>query len=784
MDELLADFLTEVSEGLAELDNALVTLERTPGDAATLSLIFRQVHTIKGTCGFLGLSRLERVAHAAEDVLGRVRDGELVATPEIVDRVLAAIDCIKGIVAGITESGGTEPEGADAALIAELRAIADGDAAPSAISATDMADAIFAAPAASQGPASQTPGPRRRKRAVRPRVAPPEPAAAAPASVGIPVELPVEMPAIAAAPVAAARKAPEPKAGPEKGGEAVLAQTIRVGVETLEGLMTLVGELVLTRNQLLQLSRTQADSALVMPLQRLSRLTSELQDSVMKTRMQPIGNAWNKLPRLIRDLGVELGKQIDLEMHGAETELDRQVLEQIRDPLTHVVRNAADHGLETTAERRAAGKPDAGRVTLRAFHEGGHVVIEISDDGKGLNTDRIRAKALSSGLATEAELAAMSESQIQRFIFMAGFSTAAKITSVSGRGVGMDVVRNNIERINGTIDISSVAGEGTVLSIRIPLTLAIVSGLIVKSARERFVIPQLNVVELVRASGGGEPGAVCVNRIGGTKMLRLRDQLLPLVELAPVLGLADPKTDDTSGVIVVVQAAGGMFGIGVDDVFDTEEIVVKPVAQQLRHLTLFSGNTILGDGAVIMILDPGGLARTVGLDASRKIADAQTPATAARLANKVKMLLFRAGDGVNAVPLDAVARLELIRRSEIEGGFGARVVQYRGQLMPLVALSESTGDEQSVLVFHQNGRSIGLMVEEIVDIIEDEIVVELSAAVPGTVGTAVLAGRATDVIDQTYWLSQASPVWAGTLAGGAFAPSAANTDAFAWGDVA
>ena len=768
MDELLADFLTEVSEGLAELDNALVTLERTPDDAATLSLIFRQVHTIKGTCGFLGLSRLERVAHAAEDVLGRVRDGELVATPAIVDRVLAAIDCIKGIVAGITESGGTEPEGDDTSLIGELRAIADGDAAPSGRSATDMADAIFAeaAPAA--------PAPRRKKRSsARPKVTAVETQAPVPAPADI-------EPHAVEAPVVAAPKAPEAS----KGNEAVLAQTIRVGVDTLEGLMTLVGELVLTRNQLLQLSRTQADSALVMPLQRLSRLTSELQDSVMKTRMQPIGNAWNKLPRLIRDLGVELGKQIDLEMHGAETELDRQVLEQIRDPLTHVVRNAADHGLETTAERRAAGKPEAGRVTLRAFHEGGHVVIEISDDGRGLNTDRIRAKALSSGLATEVELAAMSESQIQRFIFMAGFSTAAKITSVSGRGVGMDVVRNNIERINGTIDISSVAGEGTVLSIRIPLTLAIVSGLIVKSARERFVIPQLNVVELVRASAGGEPGAVCVNRIGGTKMLRLRDQLLPLVELAPVLGLAEPKADDNSGVIVVVQAAGGMFGIGVDDVFDTEEIVVKPVAQQLRHLTLFSGNTILGDGAVIMILDPGGLARTVGLDATRKMAHAQTPATAARPAAKVKMLLFRAGDGVNAVPLDAVARLELIKRREIEGSFGARVVQYRGRLMPLVALSEGAGDEQPVLVFHQNGRSVGLMVEEIVDIIEDEIVVELSATVPGVVGTAVLAGRATDVIDQAYWLSQASPPWAGTLAGGAFAPSAANADEFAWGEVA
>ncbi len=750
MDDLLADFLTEVSEGLGELDNALVNLERSPDDAATLSLIFRQVHTIKGTCGFLGLSRLERVAHAAEDVLGRVRDGELVATGEIIDRVLAAIDCIKSIVAAIGESGGTEPEGDDTGLIAELRAIADGpgvSAGPAA--APDLAAMFEAAP--------------------------------------VPVAEPVEAaePAEVVPPQAVAKSA-EPKASEARGGDGGLAQTIRVGVDTLEGLMTLVGELVLTRNQLLQLSRSQADSALVMPLQRLSRLTSELQDSVMKTRMQPIGNAWNKLPRLIRDLGVELGKQIELEMHGAETELDRQVLEQIRDPLTHVVRNAADHGLETPAERRAAGKPEAGRVSLRAFHEGGHVVIEISDDGRGLNTDRIRAKALSSNLATEAELAAMTEAQIHRFIFMAGFSTAAQITSVSGRGVGMDVVRNNIERINGAIDLRSVYGQGTVLSIRIPLTLAIVPGLIVKVAGERFVVPQLSVVELVRPGRGGEPGAVCVNKIGGTKMLRLREQLLPLVELAPVLGLGARK-DDASGVIVVVQAGGAMFGIGVDDVFDTEEIVVKPVAAPLRHLTLFSGNTILGDGAVIMILDPGGLARAAGVDASsRKIAEAGTAAGAHRTAALSKMLLFRAGEGVKAVPLDAVARLELIHRTAIEGGFGARVVQYRGQLMPLAALSESATDEQPVLVFTENNRSVGLMVEEIVDIVEAEVKVELAAAAPGVVGTAILAGRATDVIDQSYWLSEASALLAGAALRRPFStPLAANaTEDLAWGDVA
>lgn len=754
MDDLLADFLMEVSEGLGELDDALVTLERAPDDAATLSLIFRQVHTIKGTCGFLGLSRLERVAHAAEDVLGRLRDRELHATPPVVDRILAAIDCIRSIVTRIGESGGSEPPGDDSALIADLRAVAAAGARP--------VPAAGGIPAAAAGI---------------------DPPAGSAAVAGGEARDAAEPP-----PAVRHTRPQEARAADRRPADAMRAQTIRVGVETLESLMTLVGELVLTRNQLMQISRSQTDTALAMPLQRLSRLTSELQDSVMKTRMQPIGSAWNKLPRLVRDLGAELGKGIALEMLGAETELDRQVLEQIRDPLTHVVRNAADHGLETAAGRQAAGKPEIGRIGLRAFHEGGHVVIEISDDGKGLDTNRIRAKALDLGLATETELAGMAEAQVHRFIFMAGFSTAPGITSVSGRGVGMDVVRTNIERINGAVDIRSEAGRGTTLSIRIPLTLAIVPGLIIKSGGERFVVPQLSVVELVRPDDERtDTTMVIVDRIGGTRMLRLREQLLPLVDLAAVLGLAEADDNDRrDGVIVVVQAGGRMFGIGVDDVDDTEEIVVKPVASPLRHLTLFSGNTILGDGAVIMILDPGGLARTVGLESSsRKIVE---KAAASKAVSRLPMLLFKAGGGTKAVPLDAVARLELIRRSDIEQASGSSVVQYRGALMPLVALSRCGEDGvQPVLVFNEAGRSVGLMVDEIVDIIEDEVVVELAAALPGIVGTAVLGRHATDVIDQAYWLAQANGLWAGRQPGrgGLPPPPPANMhEHLPWGDVA
>ncbi len=705
MDDLLVDFLTETNESLAELDVALVRLERTPDDQPTLSLIFRLVHTIKGTCGFLGLPRLERVAHAAENVLGRVRDGELAATSAIVSAVLAALDRIKEIMAGLAEAG-AEPAGADDALIAAL----------------DTAAAAGRAGADAAPPAEPT------------LAAPPLAEAATPA--------------------------------PREGADAVVTgQTIRVGVDVLEDLMTLVSELVLTRNQLLQLARNEQNSAFAVPLQRLSHITTDLQEGVMKTRMQPIGNAWNKLPRLVRDLGHELGKKIDLVMRGAETELDRQVLELIKDPLTHMVRNSADHGLEGSEERRAAGKPETGRITLNAYHEGGHIIIEIADDGRGLSIERIRAKAQALGLASEVELAAMSERQIQRFIFHAGFSTAAAITAVSGRGVGMDVVKTNIERIGGTIDLKSTQGAGTIFTIKIPLTLAIVAALIVEAGGERFAIPQISVVELVRAGLAGEAASdqPVIERINETPVLRLRDRLLPLVNLRELLGLGAAVGVAREFYIVIAQVGSSLIGVIVDRVFDTEEIVVKPVAPILRHITMFSGNTILGDGSVIMILDPNGVARasgSAGNGESRKPlpATAETMTSAARTA----MLLFRVGEGApKAVPLGLIARLEDIPRERIETSSGQAVMQYRGRLMPLIPFAGATlaGESQAVLVFSDGTRFMGLMVDEIVDVMDEVLHIELGTETAGLLGSAVIGGRATDVIDTDYWLRLAYQDW-------------------------
>jgi two-component system chemotaxis sensor kinase CheA len=452
-------------------------------------------------------------------------------------------------------------------------------------------------------------------------------------------------------------------------------------------------------------------------------------------------------------------------MRGADTELDRQVLELIKDPLTHMVRNSGDHGLEKPADRRAAGKPETGRILLNAYHQGGHIIIEIGDDGRGLPVDKIRAKVLAQGLTTEAELAQMSEHDVLRFIFRPGFSTAQQITSVSGRGVGMDVVKTNIERIGGTIELRSKEGRGTTFTIKIPLTLAIVSALIVQAGGERFAIPQIGVVELVRV-GDEHEGNTRIEMIKDAPVLRLRDRLLPLVSLSSLLRLREAPIGGLKGYVVVMQVGANVFGIVVDRVFDTEEIVVKPVAPILRHITMFSGNTILGDGSVIMILDPNGVARGAGITAEGRVEEQQTMNVngGIRSDSSTSLLLFRAGDQTpKAVPLGLVARLEDIPVERIEMSGGTPVVQYRGQLMPMVPIAghweAPASGRQAVLVFTEGQRSMGLMVDEILDVVEEPLLIQPGSDRLGYLGSAVIAERVTDVIDTVYWLSHAGGDW-------------------------
>ena len=769
MDDLLAEFLTESNEGLQVLDNELVKLEQNPNDPELLSNIFRLMHTIKGTCGFLGLPRLEGVAHAGENVLGRLRDGEITVSPEIVSLILECLDRIREILAAL-EATESEPEGDDADLISRLNAAAEGKASAPEVAPT--AEEPAPEPVEMVAEEESQPADASEPEAVETEVAAEATVEAAPES-----EAPVEptpetpeapKPAASDAPPAAAAKA-EAKATKES---AVANQSIRVNVDLLEDLMTMVSELVLTRNQLLQILRTQKESEFGGPLQRLNHVVSELQEGVMKTRMQPIGNAWAKLPRLVRDLSHELGKKIELEMRGADTELDRQVLDLIKDPLTHMVRNSADHGLERTEDRVSTGKSETGTIVLEAYHEGGQIIIKISDDGRGINVDRVKEKAIVNGLATEAEMEMLSDQQINQFIFKPGFSTAEAVTAVSGRGVGMDVVRTNIEKIGGTIELTSTQGEGSCFTIKIPLTLAIVSALIVACAGERFAIPQLSVVELVRASGASEHS---IERIQDTPVLRLRDRLLPLVHLRDLLHLENDFTelsDEQEDVrrddfIVVTQVANYSFGIIVDRVFDTEEIVVKPVAPILREISLFSGNTILGDGSVVMILDPNGIASVTGEINVTDKTEEGAQQEVAHAEDRVAMLLFRAeGNTPKAVPLSLVARLEEVDLAQVEASGDQLVVQYRGQLMPLFTMEgseepTSENGRRPVLVFSEQGRNLGLMVNEIVDIIETPLNVELSGESDGFVGSAIINDAATEVIDVGYYVNLAFDDWFG-----------------------
>jgi two-component system chemotaxis sensor kinase CheA len=738
MDDLLREFVTETNESLDVVDVELVRFEQDPNNAKILDNIFRLVHTIKGTCGFLGLPRLEALAHAAETLMGKFRDGAP-ASSDAVTLILATIDRIKTILECL-EREQREPEGSDTDLIDSLEQMVArvGSARGRTGSHQTVGTIVSQVLERPLRPDEDTLDDL--ERAFR--------------------ETAIDMP-----PAKDAKSASALTDAVAKDDEAAKGanQSIRVTVDTLEQLMTMVSELVLTRNQLLEIVRRHEESEFKVPLQRLSNVTAELQEGVMKTRMQPIGNAWQKLPRIVRDLSTELGKKIELEMQGAETELDRQVLDLIKDPLTHMVRNSADHGLESPEQRRAAGKPEHGQIRLSAYHEGGYIIIQIADDGRGLDTARIKAKAIAHGLVSETDVEKLTEAQIHKLIFAPGFSTATKITNVSGRGVGMDVVRNNIDQIGGTIDVKSVAGAGLSFTIKIPLTLAIVAALIVEAGGHRFAIPQLSVVELVRARRGSEHR---IERIKDARVLRLRDKLLPLVGLSQLLGLDKDASDINGGFIVVTQVGSQTFGMVVDGVFHTEEIVVKPMSSKLRHIAMFSGNTILGDGSVIMIIDPNGIAQSFGSTVTSQLASAEATNSGHADVDEAgtSLLVFRAGSTQpKAVPLSLITRLEEIDAQKIELSNGRHMVQYRGHLMPLISMSEDVRVKgegaQPLLVFSDGSRSMALVVDEIIDIVDDSLDIQVASDNPGVLGSAVVRGHATEIIDVGHFLPLAFADW-------------------------
>lgn len=732
MDDLLGEFLVETGEQLEELDACLVRFEAQPNDAEMLKTIFRVAHTIKGTCGFFDLPRLAKLAHAVEALMSRYRDGAPVAAAGVTV-ILASLDRFKQILAKLDRDG-TEPEGNDEDLIQALNALAEDDPA-----------SVNLESGRHEPPVSPVHG--HLDALARAWHEDPVPAPAAD-----PVPVSDISDAIDLKADADRQERPETEAL-QPGNR---AQTVRVAVDTLETLMTTVSELVLARNQLVDLATQSNVPAFAAPLQRLSAVTVELQDAVMKARLQPIANAWQKLPVLVRTLSTELGKRIEIEMSGGDTELDRQVLEAIKDPLTHMVRNAADHGVEFPRERVEAGKPETGRITLKASQQRGNIIIEVSDDGRGLDIQAAKRKALSNGLATSAELDALEDDEICDFIFRPGFSTAETVSGISGRGVGMDVVRSNIEQIGGTVAIASTSHKGTTFVIRIPLTLAIMSALIVDVAGMRFAIPQFSIGELVRV---GDVAGHPVETINGAAVLHLRNKLIPLLDFASELKLRRQDwrgINTTGGTAVILQVGTQRFGILVDAAARTEEIVVKPLSKLLRAVGMFAGGTILGDGSVIMIVDPRALSEIVG--PTEGLADeAEAPELAHQVDNRMAMLLFRAGSpGLKALPLSLITRLEEVPAASIEKCDGQEVIQYRGGLLPLVHLDDVDApgrpDVLPVLVFSEDARAAGLVVDEIVDIVEEPLSIALQSNGEGIAGSAVLRDRAVEILDVAHYL--------------------------------
>lgn len=716
LDEIIGEFLIESSEALDQLDQDLVTLEDNHS-TEVLASIFRTMHTIKGTCGFLGFGNLESLAHTAENLLSRLRDGELQVTAEITTALLLTGDAIREMMATVesTRSDGTSsyPE-----LVNELLRLqqdepeTNGEVQPLGEVLTDHGDVAAEDDAAAEDleEAQQTQTSQR----------------------------------------ASSRS----------------ESTIRVDVELLDDLMNLVGELVLARNEIVQLSQDEGrvEDALSLPAQRLNLITTELQEGVMRTRMQPIGNVWNRFPRVVRDLARASKKMVHVEMEGSDTELDKTIVEAIKDPLTHLVRNSVDHGIESPEERQRLGKPAEGVLILRAFHEGGQVIIEISDDGAGINVDRVAQKAIEKGLIEPDAVARMSQRELVNLIFTPGFSTAAVVTNVSGRGVGMDVVRTNIERIGGSLDVTTEAGVGSTFRVKIPLTLAIIPALMVGCGDERFAIPQVSLLELVRLENNELRHDI--EWIHGAPVFRLRGRLLPLVDLSSELGLeALPLSERRQVNLVVLQSDNHQFGLIVDSITDTQEIVVKPLSAQLHDVGTFAGATIMGDGRVALILDILGLAQRSAVVSHDKSRVHNSPVAEVEEISQVDedaMLVVGVGGGQRAaVALSTVSRLEQIPNSAVEYSSRGVVVQYRGELLPLVSLAAVANvgvpasvawaerGNLNVVVWGADDNQIGLVVDNIIDIVNDS-----AGTAPRLVeenGSAsfvtTLGGEVTDVID-------------------------------------
>jgi two-component system chemotaxis sensor kinase CheA len=721
-EEFVQEFLVESTENLDQLDRDLIALEQVPGDEERLASIFRTVHTIKGNSGFFGFSKLGALTHSGEHLLGRLRDGKLSLDDRVTGSLYSMVDAVRSILRSI-EATGAEGEQDFRELAQSLTAVAVGESDAGTPANKDAATVMAAPPVVDALPA----------------VTPPVPVAS-------PGDRPVEQ-------ASAVRSAAE--------------NSIRVDVGLVASILDLVGELVLARNELRSIETD--DPAVQAVVHRINTVTNALQETAVKTRLQPIEQVFSRFPRTVRDLAVACGKEVQLVIDGADTELDRTLIESIRDPLTHLVRNAVDHGIEAPAVREAAGKPRAGTLSLRAFNESGQVTIEVHDDGAGIGVDAVRSKAVSKGLVTAEAAALLPDDRILQFIFEPGFSTAAKVTAVSGRGVGMDVVKTNIEMIGGTVDLQSRAGQGTTIRVRVPLTLAIMPALIVRSSTERLAIPQSAVGELVplRPDRDGPR----IEGLEGAAVIRLRGRLVPVVFLDEFLRLRERTACRENGTVVIVRVDGHEFGLVVDgvrsaggplkvasaaEVASLTTVVVKSIGGLLSQAGIYAGATVLGDGRVVLILDLRGLVRTANLAPLEQPVDEAVGAVVASPdEGEDRYIVCRTTAGRRiALPLAGVRRLESVAVSELQP-LGARHVVHRGAAFTPVIDADSLlgspavlpSDSVQIVVLGEHVGGVGLAVRQILDVEAAGSPLQTVLASRGIVGSVSLGGIATEVLD-------------------------------------
>jgi len=825
-DEIIAEFVVESKEHLADVESKLLAIEAAGADVDLdlVNEVFRAVHSIKGAAGFLGFATLGQLAHELENILNRIRNRELIPDASVTNAMLKASDTLSAMIEDIQHSNEVDISEQLAALekivageLAEDRVATTGAGTNTNMGAEKGAEAVPAdtpekssnkgksssrrsakasTPKATADSADEPSGepvaktPRKRSRKTngkttrktarkttetasrKPTARSAEKAAnntqdlsekttSAVSAEGTKQAESVSTPAPSAKPPV--------NTGRSQASGSNTKMSIRVAVGVLDRLMNLAGELVLARNQLLQAVASTNSGSLDGVAARLDQVTSELHEAIMQARMQPVGTVFNKFPRVVRDLSSTLQKQCQLKVEGSEVELDKSIIEAIGDPLTHLVRNAVDHGIESPDRRVAAGKPAVGTITLRAFHQAGKVNISISDDGAGIDVAKLKEKAVSRGLLTPEQIAEMSDREALRLIFHPGFSTAEKVTDVSGRGVGMDVVKTNIEKLGGTVDIETQVGRGTTIHVKLPLTLAIVPSLIVRCGKGRFAIPQTNIRELVRIKR--RDGAKRIERVKDAEVLRLRGKLLPLVRLCKALGVdrAAEQHERSAVTIVVVEAGHLQYGLIVDGLHDSEEIVVKPLGRHMQNSRILAGATILGDGQVALILDVTGIAShcKLALPKDEEQVGDQESADDSSVDIQTSLLVTNHPDEQFAIPMEAISRMERVRTDQIDSVGGLDVLQYRGTSLPLLSLEKyihakprAETSKVYIVVFSVLNREVGLIVPHLVDIRKISTEVDMvTFREPGVIGSVEIDGRATRLLDLYELTKRAHPEW-------------------------